>query len=92
MLFWIIVFRLYDSFQIANTELEALRAENRSLRLMTLGGVGSSPDGSTSVDTDASFTQQQISELRDSYSVSVKSLEVMVSCHMIYGLVAQWQN
>ena len=60
-----------------------MRAENRSLRLMTLGGVGSPSDGSNSVDTDASFAQQQISELRDSYSVSVKSLEVMVSHHMI---------
>ncbi|KAI0217228.1 Deuterosome assembly protein 1 [Lamellibrachia satsuma] len=60
---------------IANAELQALRAENRNLRLMTLGGLGSSPGGSTSMDLNTSDAQQQISELRDSYSVSVKTLE-----------------
>ncbi|KAI0223591.1 hypothetical protein LSAT2_025243 [Lamellibrachia satsuma] len=61
---------------IANAELKALRAENRNLRLMTLSGLGSSPGGSTSMDLNAFDAQQQISELRDSYSVSVKTLEV----------------
>ncbi|KAI0237729.1 hypothetical protein LSAT2_011684 [Lamellibrachia satsuma] len=62
--------------KIANAELKALLAENRNLRLMTLSGLGSSPGGSTSMDLNAFDAQQQISELRDSYSVSVKTLEV----------------
>ena len=67
-------------FQIANAELEALRAENRNLRLGPLGG---SPGGSTCVDLDASEAQREIVELRDSHGGAVTTLEVNYRLLMI---------